>query len=417
MLKTVPLFIGLRYIRAKRRNQFISFISGFSLLGMALGVMALITVLSVMNGFDRELKSRILSVVPHIELQTHKGLSDWSDLTRIVEQDPQVLASAPYIQDFAMVGFQGSLQGVQLRGIEPTLESTVSVVEQRMFLGSTQQLEAGRYGIVMGKLLARQLRLNIGDKVTLTLPQVSVTPAGIYPRVKRFTLVGVFDTGSQLDQSLVMAHLSDTQKLLRMKDRVHGLRIKTSDMHQSAKVAARLAKQLNQDTQSKYQLRDWSQTQGSLFDAVKMEKAVIGTLLMIIVAVAAFNIISSLVLMVADKRSDIAVLRTMGLSQNSVMQIFVVQGFGVGLMGIAIGGLLGVVMAFNVASMVAWIESVTGLFIFDPSVYYITKLPSHLMVSDVVLVICVAISLSLFATLYPAWRASRIQPAEALRYE
>ena len=417
MHSNLPLFIGLRYLRAKRRNQFISFVSGFSLVGMSLGVMALIIVLSVMNGFDRELKERILSVVPHGFLEGKAPLSEWQPLAARIDQHPEVVASAPYIEGFGLVGYESGVQGVQLQGILPDAERKVSVIEDHMIIGSTDNLQAGEYNIVLGRLLARYLGVTTGDKVVITLPDLNITPAGVFPRLKRFTLVGVFEVGAQVDQNLAMIHLADAQKLFRYGSReaakVQGLHIRVQDIYRAGAVMGELGQTLNGD----YSFKDWSQTQGSLFQAVKMEKTVIGVMLMIIVAVAAFNIVSSLVLMVADKRSDIAVLRTIGLSARQVMAVFIVQGSAVGVIGVVIGAVSGTLIALSIGDLMVWIENTLGLRLFDPSVYFITRLPSQFELMDLLVICSTAIVLSVIATLYPAYRAAQIQPAEALRYE
>lgn len=413
----VPLHIGLRYTRAKRRNQFISFVSAFSLVGMALGVMALIVVLSVMNGFDREMKNRILSVVPHGFVDREPELDDWRSLADSVLAHPQVLAAAPYIEGFGLMSYGQGVEGVQIQGILPDEQAGVSVVEQRMILGSTQQLREGEFGIVMGRLLARKLGMTLGDQVRVTLPEIRVTPAGVFPRVRSFTLVGVFEVGAQMDQRLGLIHLGDAQRLFRYRG-VQGLQLELTDIYRAGPVMAELSQQLgDRHPEEDYRVRDWSQTQGSLFQAVKMEKVMISVLLGIIIAVAAFNIVSSLVLMVADKRSDIAVLRTLGMSARQVMATFMVQGSAVGVAGTAIGAALGCLLAIYIGPLVAWIESLLDLHIFDPSVYFISVLPSQLLWQDVFVICGVALLLSFLATLYPAYRAAKIEPAEALRYE
>lgn len=412
MLKNLPLYIGLRYTRAKRRNQFISFVSAFSLVGMALGVMALILVLSVMNGFDREMKQRILSVIPHGFIDRQPQLMEWEGLAATVEAHPKVVASAPYIGGFAMISYARGVESIQLQGILPEAEARVSVLEQHMIAGSSLHLQSGEFGIVMGSLLARSLGLALGDKVTLTLPDITITLAGIYPRTKRFTLVGVFEVGAQMDQTLAMIHIEDAQRLLRVQG-VQGLHVKVDDIYQAGTIMNRLGAELG----AEYTVKDWSQTQGSLFQAVKMEKIVIATLLSIIIAVAAFNIVSSLVLMVADKRADIAVLRTLGLTARQVMAIFVVQGSAVGIAGTLIGALLGCILALTINSIMALIEQVFGWQIFNPDVFFISQLPSVLLWKDVAFICGMALVLSLLATLYPAYRAAKIEPAEALRYE
>lgn len=412
MLKSLPFYIGLRYTRAKRRNQFISFVSAFSLIGMALGVTALILVLSVMNGFDREMKQRILSVTPHGFIDQQPYVNNWQTLADKVEQHPRVLASAPYISGFAMISDARGVESIQLQGIAPEEEARVSVLEQHMLVGSSYQLKSGEFGIVMGSLLARQLGLAPGDKVTLTLSDITITLGGIYPRTKRFTLVGVFEVGAQMDQSMAMIHIDDAQRLLRMQG-VQGLHIKVDDIYAAGTVMSQLQTELGEG----FLVKDWSQTQGSLFQAVKMEKIVIAALLSIIIAVAAFNIVSSLVLMVADKRADIAVLRTLGLTARQVMAIFVVQGSAVGFAGTFIGALLGCVLALTISPLMSLIERIGGWQVFNPDVFFMSQLPSMLLWQDVVFICVIALVLSVLATLYPAYRAAQIEPAEALRYE
>lgn len=413
MLKNIPLYIGLRYMRAKRRNQFISFISAFSLIGMALGVMALIVVLSVMNGFDREMKERILSVIPHGYIDQTPALQDWQGLAAQVEQHADVLGTAPYIASNAMVSYAGGFEAIELQGIVPEAETRVSIVDQRMLVGDMAALQPGEYGIVMGRLLASRLMLTPGDKVRVTSPDITITPMGAFTRSRSFTLVGVFEVKAQVDSTLALIHLEDAQKFLRQPG-VQGLHVKTRDLYSAGRVMSELRQSLGE---AHFRVKDWSQTQGSLFQAVKMEKIVVGALLMIIIAVAAFNIVSSLVLMVADKRSDIAVLRTMGLSARQVMAIFIVQGSAVGCIGTLIGALAGCVIALSLVSIMSFLESVLGLQVFDPEVYFINQLPSLLLWQDVVFICGMALVLSLIATLYPAYRAAQIEPAEALRYE
>lgn len=417
----LSFFIGLRYTRAKRRNQFISFVSGFSLLGMALGTLALIVVMSVMNGFDREIKQRLLQVIPHIEVYSDSGLPDWPRAIEKVTKSPEVVAAAPYVDGDVMVSFERGMQGVEMRGLRPEDMQKMSSLSRHMVLGELSSLTAGDYGIVIGRLLARYLGVAPGDKINVTLPQLSVTPMGIYPRVKRFTVVGVFEVGAQVDQRLAIIHLEDAQKLFRLGDKVTGIEVKTENMYAADATSAQLREmftnaEAGQDSVIP-QVRDWSQTQGSLFSAVKMEKTVVSVLLMIIIAVAAFNIISSLVLMVADKKFDIAVLRTLGLTRRQVMGIFVVQGAAIGCVGVLIGGVLGAIIAEHVGVIVHALESLTGLRVFDPNVYFISYMPSEVILSDIVVVVSVGLAMSILSTLYPAYRASCVEPAEALRYE
>lgn len=413
MFRSVPFFIGLRYTRAKRRNQFISFVSGFSLLGMMLGVTALIVVLSVLNGFDRELKGRILSVVPHGFVTADGPVEDWPALASRVEDQSGVVATAPYISGFGLASFDDSSEMVQIQGILPAEERQVSVVDQHMIRGSLDELQEGEWGIVIGRILARFINAQVGDYITILTPRVSTTPIGPVLMPRQFKVVGVFEVGADVDKNLAMIHLDSAQKLFRYRNSVEGLHVKATDIYEAGSIMQSVEAALG----DRFQVRDWSETQGSLFQAVKMEKILIMLMLMIIVAIAAFNIVSSLVLMVADKRSDIAVLRTLGMTARQVMGIFVVQGSTVGLFGILLGVIFGIAGAFYVGDIVALIEGLFGQKIFDPGVYYISELPSHWLLSDTLIVVSVAIVMSVLATLPPAIRAARIAPAEALRYE
>jgi len=413
MLKPVPLFIGLRYVAARRRQQFISFINGFSLLGMALGVMALIVVTSVMNGFDRELKTRILSVVPHGFVEKEGGLEDWRGVAQQLERQPHVEAASPFVRGFALLGAGGGSHGVEFQGVEPEALRGVSEVGEHMIMGSLDALQPRSYNIVLGRILARQLNVIPGDSVVLTLPEVVVTPAGIFPRTKRFTVAGVFSVGAQVDQSVALMHIDDAARLLRMRGKVQGLQLRFDDMDKALGRVSAYAQGLGEG----FSGEDWSHSQGSLFQAVKMEKTVVTLMLMIIVAVAAFNIVSALVLMVADKRSDIAVLRTLGLTSRQIMSVFVVQGSAIGIIGAFAGALLGILIALNLTDMVSWAENLLGAKIFDPRVFFVSFLPSEFRAGDAVVVLTAAVLMSLLATLFPAWRAAQIEPAEALRYE
>ncbi len=413
MFQSVPLMVGLRYTRAKRRNHFISFVSGFSLLGMVFGVLALIVVLSVLNGLDREIKERILRVIPHGFIESDEPIADWQPLAEIAKAHPRVLGAAPYVEDFTMIGTDRNNLGVQLQGILPEAEKSVSVINQHMLVGELDYLQAGEFNIVMGALLARRLGLALGDKVSVATSRVITSPAGITPVTKRFTLVGVFEVGAEVDQSIALIHIEDAQRLFRYRDNIQGLRIKVDDIYQAGTVVQQVAANMP----SNVSVKDWSQTQGSLFKAVKMEKLVVTLLLMIIIAIAAFNIVTSLVLMVADKRSDIAVLRTMGMTARQIMAVFVIQGSATGIAGMLLGLVLGSIGAIYIGEIIAFFESVAGQYVFDPNVYYISQLPSLWLWSDALTVASVAIVLSVMATLYPAYRAAKIAPAEALRYE
>ncbi|MGM8934081.1 lipoprotein-releasing ABC transporter permease subunit [Pseudomonas neustonica] len=414
MFRPLPFFIGLRYTRAKRRNHFISFISLISMLGLTLGVMVMILVLSVMNGFDRELRTRILGMVPHATINGYQPISDWQSLSDKLIANPKVVATAPFIQLQGMLTHDGSVAPVLVTGVEPEAEKTVSIIENHMQSGSLDNLTAGDFGIVIGELIAKRFKVEVGDKLTFVLPEASVTPAGVFPRLKRFTVAGVFKVGAELDSSLAMINLDDAAKLNRWQPgQVQGVRIKLDNLFEAPRVAWDLVSQLPGD----YYAQDWTRTHGNLFAAIKMEKTMIGLLLMLIVAVAAFNIISTLVMVVTDKKADIAILRTLGATPLSIMGIFMVQGSVIGVVGTLSGCVLGVLAALNVSQGVAWLEHTLGIQFLSSDVYFISYLPSELIWSDVLIICGAALSLSFLATLYPAWRASRTEPAEALRYD
>lgn len=413
MFKPLPLFIGLRYTRAKRRNHFISFISLTSMLGMILGVAVLILVLSVMNGFDRELRERILGMVPHATIQADGAMQDWQQVAELAMTDDAVVGVAPFIQGQVMLTHSGNVQGALVNAVLPEAEASVSIIKEHMVAGQLEQLRAGEFGIILGELLARQLRAAVGSKVTLVMPQASTSPAGVLPRLKRFTVTGVFKVGAQLDGSLALIHLADGAKLYRLGDGVHGVRLKLHNLFEAGPTAWRIASQLP----SGYWASDWTRTQGNLFQAIKMEKTMIGLLLLMIVAVAAFNIISTLVMVVTDKRSDIAILRTMGASPRTIMLSFMVQGAVIGVVGTVIGAVLGIILALSVSDVIAWFEQLLNIQILSAEVYFISYIPSQLLLKDVLIVCGSALLLSFLATLYPSMRAAKIQPAEALRYE
>ena len=412
MFNNLPLFIGLRYTRSKRREGFVSFISGFSLFAMALGVMALIVVLSVMNGFDAEIKQRLLRVVPHITAESPEPISvqQIHDLEqRLLADDSKVAAVVPMVQNYAMLSHGAEQAGVMVQGIDTTWP-TAQLVKDYMVAGHIEQLEPGEFGIVLGSQVARRLGLFVGDRVQLTLPDVNITPAGVFPRLKRFVVVGVFKVGAQIDASAGFIHHQDARKLLRLGDRYQGVQLQMHNAYDADQWV------LNQPT-SDWRWHSWSEKMGTLFQAMRMEKMVVSLLLSVIIAVAAFNIVASLVLMVADKRKDIAVVRALGASSAMVTSIFVVQGMAVGIMGIVLGTVLGLLLAYSIGDLVAAFETLTGLYLFDPSVYLISALPSKILFADVATVIGCAMVISLLATLYPAWRAGQVLPAEALRYD
>jgi len=413
MKKSLPLLIGFRYLSAKRRNHFISFISASSMVGMTLGVAVLILVLSVMNGFDQELRERILGMVPHGVIYERGGVQDWQSLAEEVEAFPGVVAAAPLTRLQGMMAYQGRVQGAMITGIEPSAEASVSILPDHLVDGELSSLQDGGFNVVLGEILARRLHLVIGDKVTLMLPEATLSPAGILPRIKRLTVTGIFSVGAELDANLAVIHIQDARKLARLAGQAQALRIKTDDLFQAPKVVWELVSQL----EGVYSGSDWTRTHGNLFQAIKMEKTMIGLLLLIIVAVAAFNIISTLVMVVTDKQADIAILRTMGASPRTILQIFMVQGLAIGFVGVAIGTVLGILAALSISDIIAWIESISGVQFLNGDVYFISYLPSQLLWSDVAMITSSGLVLSFLATIYPAVRASKIQPAEALRYE
>jgi lipoprotein-releasing system permease protein len=413
------LLIGLRYTRAQPRegaaNRFISFIALISMLGLALGVAALIVVLSVMNGFQKELRERILGVVSHIQVSGGGGeLEDWTKVLQGVARHPRVKAAAPYVQQQGMLSFDGQVRGMMLRGIIPEAEDKVANFARYMKAGKLDALRPGEFGMVLGSELARALRVRQGDKITLLAPQGMVTPAAILPRIKQFRVVGIFEAGMfEFDSGLALVHIEDAQKLYRMDDRVSGVRLKVDDLFAAPQIGRELMRYLD----GEIWISDWTRSHANFFRAVEIEKRMMFLILLLIVAVAAFNIVSMLVMAVQDKRADIAILRTLGASPRSIMGIFVVQGTLIGVVGLLAGIAGGVALALNIDVVVPALERVLGLQFLAKDVYYISDLPSDLHWSDVWTIGSVSFVLTLLATLYPSWRASRTQPAEALRYE
>ena len=409
------LMIGLRYTRAKRRNHFISFISLISMLGIALGVTALIVVLSVMNGFQTELRGRILAVVSHVQISGANGdMADWEAVAKQSLSEPRVLAAAPYVQEQGMLSFGQSVRGAIVRGILPDLEDKVADFRSHMKEGSLDSLSPDSFNIVLGSELARALGVYVGDRLTLIAPQGVVTPAGVVPRLKTFTVSGLFEVGMfEYDSGLALIRMEDAQRLYRLEDRVSGVRLKLDDLFKAREVVRQLASRLN----TAAYFSDWTKSHANFFRAVQIEKNMMFIILSLIVAVAAFNIVSTLVMAVTDKQADIAILRTLGASPGSIMGIFMVQGALIGFIGLALGVAGGVALALNVDVVVPFIERLLGTELMSKEVYYISSLPSELQWGDVLTITGLSFVLSLAATLYPSWRASRVNPAEALRYE
>lgn len=415
MLTPYELFVGLRYTRAKRRNHFISFISITSMLGVALGVAALIVVLSVMNGFQKELRTRILGVASHVQIMGLDGkLSDWRKIAAETQSHPEVVAAAPYITAQGLISHRGTVQGTLVRGVLPSAEAKVADVGQHMRSGSLDDLRPGRFGIVLGIDLAMSVGARVGDKIVLIAPQGQVTPAGILPRLKQFEVVGIFEVDmAEYDAGLAFMHLEDAQKLYRLEDKVSGVRLKLNDLFKAPLVARDLMRTLSADVYA----TDWTRSHANFFRAVQIEKRVMFIILVLIVAVAAFNIVSTLVMAVTDKRADIAILRTLGAAPGEIMRIFIIQGALIGAVGMIAGVVGGVLLAANIEVVVPAIERVLGIQFLAKDVYYISDLPSDLHLQDVVVIGLTSFGLSLLATIYPSLRASRVNPAEALRYE
>jgi lipoprotein-releasing system permease protein len=415
MFRPLELFIGLRYLRTRRASRFVSFISLVSLLGVAVGVAALIVVLSVMNGFEQELRARLLNLTSHAVVTAPGGrLRDWQPLLERIEATPGVAGAAPYVEVQAMLAHEGMLKGTLLRGIDPALEASVSRVEQHLVAGSLSQLVPGSDQLVMGRLLAARLRVGVGDSLTLLVPTGSDTGTRLVPRLRRFTVAGLFDVGmEEQDGVLALAHLEDAAAARGRPGEVSGLRVEMDDIFAAPRLARAIAAELGPG----YEARDWTTENASYFRAVRIEKTMMTIILSLVVAVAAFNIVATLVMVVTDKRAEIAILRTMGLSPGSVMRVFLVQGATIGAVGTLLGVLLGVPLALNVGTVVPALESLFGFSVLPADVYYITRLPSDLRLPQVAMVTGIALALCLLSTIYPSLRAARTEPAEALRYE
>jgi lipoprotein-releasing system permease protein len=415
-LTPYELAVGLRYTRARKgsgRNTFISFISFISMAGIVLGVAALIVVLSVMNGFQQELRNRILAVASHIEIRGVPELADWNAVAKLALAQPHVTAAAPYVLGQAMLTAGDANRGAIIRGIDPAYEDGVADIGKHMRRGALADLKPGEFGIVLGGDLARGLGVEPGDSVVVIIPQGTITPAGTLPRLKSFKVTGIFEVGMyEFDSGLALINIEDAQKLYRLNG-VSGVRLKLDDLF----LAPLVARDLWQKIPIQGEVRDWTRNHANFFRAVQIEKRVMFIILTLIVAVAAFNIVSAQVMVVTDKHADIAILRTLGASPSSIMAIFIVQGALIGIIGTAIGVITGVLLALNIGTVVPFIERMLNVQFLDKSIYYISDLPSDLQRGDVVTIAAIALVLALIATIYPAWKAARVNPAEALRYE
>ena len=414
MFKPVPVAIGLRYLRAKRRNGFISFISLASILGIALGVMALITTLAVMSGFQREIRDRMLQMAAHATVSGYgEPLADWQRAVKVALADPRVAGAAPYIEKEALISGANN-QPAMLRGVDPAEEGKVSVLGEKLVQGKLSELQPGTFKIVLGRELAVWLGVSVGDDVIVTLADFRTTPLGGVQSMKRFEVSGIFEAGyNEFDKGMAVVNLQDLQRLLRIGEGVTGVRLKLHDMDLAFAVGRDLAVKL----QGPYRVSDWTQDNANLFRALKMEKTVMAILLSLIIAMGAFNLVSSQVMLVTDKQADIAILRTLGLTPRQVMQVFMVQGSLIGIIGTMLGVVGGILLTLNLDRILQGIEAVFEVQLLPEDVYYITGLPTDLQASDVTTIACVALAMAFIATLYPAWRAARTAPAEALRYE
>ena len=413
-LNSFPLFVGLRYTRSRQRTKFISVISLISVVGIALGMTVLITVLSVFNGFQREVRTRMLSAVAHVQITgIGESLRDWQGVAATALKHPHVAAAAPYVSAQGLLTSGGNVRGAILRGIDPAAEEKVSAIGAHMRSGRLESLRSGEYNVVLGAPLARALGVLVGDRVVLVAPQGQVTPAGILPRLRQFTVTGTFEVGHyEIDSGLAVVHIADAQRLYRMADQVSGVRLRLDDLFLARQGARELSAQLPQAA-----ISDWSRFNATYFRAVELEKRMMSLLLFFIIAIAAFNMVSSLYMMVKEKNADIAILRTMGASPREVMAIFMVQGTLIGAIGVACGIVFGILGALNVDSIIGLIEQLFRVKFMPQDVYQIADLPSELQAADVVLTAVVAFTLSVLATIYPSWRAAKVNPAEALRYE
>ncbi len=416
-------WVGSRYVRSGSRNSFVSLISTISMLGIAIAVTVLIVVLSVVNGFERELRDRLLAMTSHAAIEDRAGrLVDWTIVSEIADSNPEVTATSPYITGQALMVFEEQLSGAELRGIDPALEDAVSGIGDVVIEGDLSSLAAGEFNIVLGVELADELEIGLGDKVTVTLAQGIVTPAGVVPRTKRFTVSGVYRVGMyEFDRRLAFINLDDARRLYRLGDDVTGVRFAVTDIFRAPEIAGDVAVAIVQSASmqnlSRLGVIDWTRRHPNFFKSIQITKSILFVILLMVIAVAAFNIVSTLVMVVKDKQSDIAILRTVGAMPSSIVRIFVTQGTVIGVVGTAAGVLFGVILSLNLETIVSFLESVFGIKFLAADVYFISDLPAELNAGDVVRIAGIAFGLALVSTLYPAWMAARTAPAEALRYE
>jgi lipoprotein-releasing system permease protein len=415
MTRSWSWLIGMRYLRARTHNRFVSFISTISILGVMLGVAVLIVVLSVMNGFETELRTRILAMTSHATLESFgDGLAAWREVRDRVETDKDVRAAAPYFQGEAMLLKQDNVSGAMVRGIVPEEERRVSGLAEKFISGSLDGLRPGTWNVVLGSALARELQAEVGDRVVLAISQGTVTPAGLVPRMRRFEVAGIFEAGMyEFDRGLAFVHLEDAARLWRMEDRVTGLRLALDDMFLAPVVSRRVAVGL----EGGFYVSDWTRQHVNFFRSIQLSKQMMFTILLLVIAVAAFNIVSTLVMVVTDKQGDIAILRTLGASPGGIMLVFIIQGTFIGVAGTLAGLGLGALLAWNIEQLVHGLEALVGTTFLAADVYYISDLPAELRIGDVARICGTALALTVLSTLYPAWRAARSQPAEALRHE
>lgn len=413
-MNNLSWLVGLRYLSARKGSRFVSLFSFASIMGMAVSVLAMVLVLSVMNGFEGEMRKRILHAMPHAQVTSRDGIEDWRTLAQQLQTTTSVQAVSPQDRARVLLVSGDSVRGGELFGVDPVLESGVSQIDRFMVAGDWNALRAGEFGVVLGRSLARQLHADVGDSVNIMLPRVSVTPLGLFPRSRRFTVVGIFAVGAQLDSSQLYIHLDDANRLLRNGGKVDALRLRFEDVVTAPEQldALRVLPALVH-----FELNSWRDENRTLFNAIRMEKIMVSLMLSVIVAVAVFNLVSILTMAVADRRTDIAVLRTIGATRRSILAIFLIYGMAMGVAGVGIGVLLGSVLAFNVGAIGVWLEKTFGNALLDSSVFFIVRLPSEWQWQQTIAIAAMAMLLCAVAVFYPAWRASRIHPAEALRYE